>query len=89
MLRITGQISFLINAIENLLDASFIKPGISLSYRLPASLLKRTPFSGVNIGITGRNLLLATPKENTYVDPETIHSVQATSRVLNLEVYHQ
>ena len=58
-------------AIEQLLDASYIKlRELSLSYRLPREWLKNSPFAGIQVGVTGRNLFLWTPKENTYVDPE-------------------
>ena len=58
-------------AIEQLLDASYIKlRELSLSYRLPKQWLKNSPFAGIQVGVTGRNLFLWTPKENTYVDPE-------------------
>lgn len=40
----------------------------SLSYRLPASLLERTPFGSVELGLNGRNLLLWT--NVPYIDPE-------------------
>lgn len=58
-------------AMEHLVDASFIKlREAALSYRLPASLFKNKPIKGVMVGISGRNLWLKTPKENTYSDPE-------------------
>lgn len=61
------------NAIENLLDASFIKlREATLSYRIPKQWLNKVKFiSGMQIGLVGRNLWLKTPKENTYSDPET------------------
>ncbi len=59
-------------AMEHLLDASFIKlREVSFAYRLPASLFKNKGIKGVTIGLSGRNLFLWTPKENTYSDPET------------------
>lgn len=42
---------------------------MTLSYTLPTSLLEKTPISGLNIGLSGRNLLLFT--EYTGIDPET------------------
>ncbi len=43
---------------------------VVLSYRLPQSLVEKTPFSAVNIGFAGRNLaLLASSIDN--VDPES------------------
>lgn len=58
-------------AMENLIDASFLKlREVSLSYRLPQTLVSKTPFTGIQVGLTGRNLFMWTPKENTYADPE-------------------
>ncbi|MBL7746199.1 MAG: SusC/RagA family TonB-linked outer membrane protein [Chitinophagaceae bacterium] len=58
-------------AMEHLVDASFIKlREASLTYRLPSTLFKKG-IKGVMVGISGRNLWLKTPKENTYADPET------------------
>lgn len=58
-------------AMEHLLDASFIKlREASLTYRLPGSLFKNKGIKGVMVGLSGRNLWLKTPKENTYADPE-------------------
>ncbi|MFT2007283.1 SusC/RagA family TonB-linked outer membrane protein [Pontibacter sp. 13R65] len=34
---------------------------VSLSYSLPANLLTKTPFGGVTLGVSGRNLLLYAP----------------------------
>jgi hypothetical protein len=55
----------------NLIDASFTKlREVSLSYRLPAALTERTFLGTIELGVSGRNLLLWTPDENTYIDPE-------------------
>jgi TonB-linked SusC/RagA family outer membrane protein len=55
----------------SIIDASYTKlREVSLSYTLPASLIAKTPFGGITVGINGRNLALWTPDENTYVDPE-------------------
>jgi TonB-linked SusC/RagA family outer membrane protein len=59
-------------AMEHLIDASFIKlREVSFAYRLPAGLFKNKGIKGVTVGLSGRNLFLWTPKENTYSDPET------------------
>ncbi len=60
------------NAMENLVDASFIKlREASLSYRLPQRWLSNVKFiNGIQVGLVGRNLWLKTAKENTYSDPE-------------------
>jgi TonB-linked SusC/RagA family outer membrane protein len=56
----------------NIIDASYTKlREVALSYTLPSKWLSKTPFGGLTLGITGRNLALWLPKENTYVDPET------------------
>jgi hypothetical protein len=58
--------------VENLVDASYLKlREVSLSYRLPHDWVKKTPFTGIQVGLIGRNLFLWTPDENTYSDPET------------------
>ena len=55
----------------NIVDASYIKlREISLSYRLPSKWFDKTPIGAVAIGVFGNNLLLFTPKENKYADPE-------------------
>src|SRR5689334_24560173 len=41
----------------------------SLFYALPKSLLERTPFGKIEIGVNGRNLLLKT--DVPHIDPET------------------
>lgn len=57
---------------RNLLDATFTKlREISLTYDLPKDLLKKTPFGSATLGFAGRNLFMWTPKENTFVDPES------------------
>jgi TonB-linked SusC/RagA family outer membrane protein len=59
------------NAMEHLIDASFIKlREVAFNYGLPKQWLKKMPFKSASVGLTGRNLLLFTPKENTYSDPE-------------------
>jgi TonB-linked SusC/RagA family outer membrane protein len=57
----------------HLLPASFTKlREVSLSYALPAKLLRKSKFiTGIEIRAYGTNLALWTPKENTFVDPET------------------
>ena len=58
-------------AMEQLVDASFIKlREASLSYRLPKEWFKKTKINGITVGLSGRNLFLWTPDENTYSDPE-------------------
>jgi hypothetical protein len=53
-------------------DRTYLKlREVTLGYNLPTSIVGRTPFSGVNISLVGRNLLLWTPEENRLIDPET------------------
>ncbi len=42
---------------------------VTLAYTLPASVMASTPFSGLTVSVTGRNLMLIT--DYTGVDPET------------------
>jgi TonB-linked SusC/RagA family outer membrane protein len=59
------------NGMEHLIDASFIKlREVAFNYSLPKQWLSKMPFKSASVGLTGRNLLLFTPKENTYSDPE-------------------
>ncbi|MBL7810836.1 MAG: SusC/RagA family TonB-linked outer membrane protein [Bacteroidetes bacterium] len=60
------------NNAANIIDASYTKlREVTLSYVLPKKYLGKTPFGMVTVGLSGRNLLLWTPKENIFVDPET------------------
>jgi outer membrane receptor protein involved in Fe transport len=64
---------------RNVIDASYVKlREVSLSYRMPKEWLRKTPFGSVSVGLFGNNLLLWTPAENRYVDPE-INSAGATN----------
>jgi TonB-linked SusC/RagA family outer membrane protein len=51
-------------------DGSFIKlRELNLTYSLPASLLKNSPFQGVDVSLIGRNLWII-HKNSPYSDPE-------------------
>lgn len=64
---------------RNVLDASYVKlREASLSYRIPKSVLKNSLFGDLTFGIFGNNLILWTPSQNKYVDPE-INSAGATN----------
>lgn len=53
------------------IDKSFVKlREVSLGYRLPRTLLTRTFVKEAEISLIGRNLLLWTPVNNTFIDPE-------------------
>lgn len=55
-------------------DASFIKlRQLSLTYRLPSSILANTPIKGLSIGFVGRNLALLWSKVDN-IDPESTFS---------------
>lgn len=43
---------------------------VAIYYDFPTKWLTKTPFKKVTLGVVGRNLLLFTPKENNYIDPE-------------------
>ncbi len=56
---------------NSLIDKSYIKLREAvLSYSFPAKLLTKTFIRNIELSIIGRNLLLWTPKEQTYIDPE-------------------
>jgi len=57
----------------HLLPASFTKlRELSLTYTFPAKWMKKTKYiSGAELKIYGSNLVLWTPAENTFIDPET------------------
>lgn len=60
------------NNAANILDASYTKlREVSLTYEFPKEWLSKTPFGRISMGVAGRNLMLWTAKENTFVDPET------------------
>ncbi len=51
-------------------DASYVKlREVRLSYALPNTLVERTPFSSINLGLEGRNLWLIR-SEIPHIDPE-------------------
>ncbi len=55
----------------NLYDATWVKlREASLTYELPKKWLAKTPLGSVSVSAIGRNLLLWTPEENVYSDPE-------------------
>jgi len=56
---------------HQVIDKSFVKlRELSLSYNLPKNILNKLSLTGVSIGIVGRNLMLWTPSENIFIDPE-------------------
>jgi len=56
---------------QYLIDRSFVKlRDLVLSYKFPKKWLAKTPFGDAVFSIIGRNLLLFTPEDNHFVDPE-------------------
>lgn len=54
-----------------LIDRSFVKlRRLALSYSLPGTIISKTPFKGVTVTAYGNNLLLFTPEDNSFIDPE-------------------
>ncbi len=55
----------------SLIDKSYVKlREVTLSYDFPVSLISKIRLSALQISVIGRNLLLWTPKGQTYIDPE-------------------
>ena len=56
---------------HEMVDKTFIKlRTVSLSINLPKKIINRTPFGAVSFGIVGNNLLVWTPADNNFIDPE-------------------
>ena len=56
---------------EWLIDKSFIKlREVVFTYTFPKKWLAKTPFGDASLSIIGRNLLLFTPEDNQFIDPE-------------------
>jgi len=52
-------------------DASYVKlREVSITYALPSQIIKKTPFTKLSVGISGRNLWII-HKNTPYFDPET------------------
>ena len=55
-----------------LVSKSFLKlRELRIGYSLPASLLSNTPFGSIDVSLFGRNLLIWTPSDNHFIDPES------------------
>lgn len=73
---------------NNLLDATYIKlREVALSYNLPKSLYDKSPFGNIQVGLSGRNLWLWTPSENTFIDPEVSSFGNGTTAQNNTQGY--
>lgn len=57
---------------NNVIDATALKVReLALSYELPSSLIKKTGFSAIRVGVNARNPFIVLAKENKgYTDPE-------------------
>lgn len=56
---------------NSFVDKSFVKlREAALTYDVPQSLLAKVRIKGLELSVTGRNLLLWTPGDQTYIDPE-------------------
>jgi len=53
------------------IDRSYLKlRNVSLAYALPSHLCKRVKVDKIRLSVTAENILLWTPVENQYIDPE-------------------
>lgn len=55
---------------------------VALNYALPASLIGKTPFGGISVGVSGRNLLFYAP--NYFMDPEV--NTQGAGNIQGLDL---
>ncbi|GAA3616410.1 SusC/RagA family TonB-linked outer membrane protein [Flavivirga amylovorans] len=56
---------------NHVIDKTFIRlRDLSLSYNFPESIIGKSGLSSLSLSFYGRNLMLWTPDENPYVDPE-------------------
>ena len=55
-----------------LLDRSYLKlRDVRLTYELPSKMVSRIKLSSIRVSLIASNILLWTPTENRYIDPET------------------
>ena len=58
-------------AVNHVIDKTFVRlRDLSLSYNFPQSIIGKTGLNSLSLSVYGKNLMLWTPKENPYVDPE-------------------
>lgn len=56
---------------QNVIDQSFIKlRDLVISYDVPSSISDKINVASMSVSIIGRNLLLFTPTDNQFIDPE-------------------
>ncbi len=57
---------------ENIIDKSYLKlRNVGLSYDFPKQICDKLNVSNIRLSFTASNILLWTPDENVYIDPET------------------
>ena len=57
---------------DNIIDRSYLKlRNVNLSYTLPKNFCERIHVSSLSLSLSASNILLWTPTENAYIDPET------------------
>ena len=55
----------------NIIDRSFLKlRNLSLAYQIPVHICKKLRVDKIRLSLTAENILLWTPTENMYIDPE-------------------
>lgn len=56
---------------SDLVSRSYVKlRNVAITWNIPSKWIDKTPLTGAAISFFGRNLLMWTPKSNTFVDPE-------------------
>lgn len=56
---------------SNLISRGFVKlRDVAVTWSLPKKWIDKTPLTGASISFFGRNLIMWTPSDNTFVDPE-------------------
>ncbi|MDO4691702.1 MAG: SusC/RagA family TonB-linked outer membrane protein [Porphyromonadaceae bacterium] len=56
----------------HVLDRSYLKlRNVGLAYQMPLNLIKKIGLSGLRLSLNASDILLWTPSENVYIDPET------------------
>ncbi len=56
---------------ERILEKTYFKlREVTLNYSIPSTLVEKVRLQSATVGIYGRNLLLWTPADNSFVDPE-------------------
>lgn len=55
----------------SIIDKSFVKlRNVTLSYYIPEKLIDKLPIQSATLSLIGTNLLLWTPEDNSFIDPE-------------------